>query len=97
MAEEFPSLEDEGINDRHPLADIGAMTLMQRGVSFAVDGEGNILRYPDGKPIDGGRIEDLVRKSGRTLNNADAAARIIHSDSFTTAVKDRIAELRIDA
>lgn len=98
MAEGLPAaFEDVGINDRHPLADIGAMTLMQRGVSFAVGAEGDVLRYPSGEPIDGDRIEAVVRGSGRTLTNAEAAVHIIQSDGFVPSVEARISELRTEA
>ena len=44
------------------LAQAGPMTLMNLGVSFAVDGNGQVLRFPDGNPINGKEIENIVKE-----------------------------------
>ena len=72
----------------------GSLTLHNRGISFAVGGMGEVLRYPDGTPIDGQSIEDMVNRSGRILTNAEAAGHIIASQEFVTEVQARIEELR---
>lgn len=72
----------------------GPLTLHARGISFAVDGMGQILRYPDGTPINGQQIEDVVNSSGRRLTNAEAAGKIIATQEFVSGVKATIDALR---
>lgn len=72
----------------------GPLTLHERGISFAVDGSGAVLRFPDGTPIDGQRVEDMVNGSGRRLTNAEAAGRLIAAQEFTDGVQAQLDELR---
>lgn len=72
----------------------GPLTLHNCGISFAVDGSGAVLRYPDGTPIDGQQIEDAVNRSGRRLTNAEAAGHLIAAKTFANGVEAQLNELR---
>lgn len=72
----------------------GPLTLRNHGISFAVDETGQVLRYPDGTPIDGQRIEDTVNQPGRRLTNAQAAGNLIAAKEFINGVQARLDELR---
>ena len=79
-------MEDENNRPKVDLAKAGSMTLMNLVVDFAVDGNGQVLRYPDGIPISGSEIESLVNSSGRTLSNAEAAGKIVIRTQFIDEV-----------
>lgn len=91
MAGELPS-EPNAVD----LTKASAIQLMGIGVSFAVGGNGQVLRYPDGMPIEGDRIEEMVASSGYRLTNAQAAERLVASQAFVEGVSEGLATLRAD-
>ncbi len=80
--------------DAFDVTKAGAETLRNRGIDFAVDESGQVLRYTDGTPIDGQQIEDAVNGSGRRLTNAEAAGRLIAAQEFIDGVQASLDELR---
>lgn len=95
-AEAAEVTEDEAIQI-HPLANAGPLTLHERRISFAVDGDGAVLRYPDGEPIDGALIEDAVKRSGRVLTNAQAAGEIVAARLFVGEVEAELEGLTLQS
>lgn len=83
-------MESESESRQVDLTQAGPMTLMNLGVSFAVDGYGQVLRFPDGNPINGQEIENIVNQSGRRLTNAEAAGRIIAREEFVSSIVGEI-------
>lgn len=85
--------QTSGDNPKFDITKAGPLTLHEHGISFAVDGMGQVLRNPDGTPIPGERIEESVSRSGGRLTNAQAAGHLVASQEFADRVTDRLAEL----
>ena len=78
-----PMVEPAKINTEstlHPYASYGPTVLGLLCVNYSVDGDGQVLRYPSGEPVNCDRIQTLVRDSDNQLSSAQAANQIIIND-----------------